>query len=183
MREGRVAKRYAEALLRAAADEKTEEIVAKDLESLRASIEASRDLQLLLKSPVIKRDKKKEVLHALFEGNVSGTTLSFLHLVAEKGRESALPSIIQRFMEIRNEKLGILTVDVTAVSDLSTDQMQALKDRFAALTKKTILMNLSFDAALKGGFRARVGDTVFDGSIQRQLEIMRQRFFEADGSN
>ncbi len=183
MRHGRVAQRYAEALLGAAAEAGVEEAVSQDLAMVQRAIAGSTDLQLLLKSPVIKQDRKREALKAIFEGRVSATTLVFLDLVTEKGRESALPFIIKRFGELRDVTLGILRMRVTSGTDLSDDQKKALTERFAALTQKTIDMTVDTDPALKGGFLARVGDTVFDGTIKRQLEMMRLRLREGEGTN
>jgi len=183
MKHSRVAQRYAQAWLQASVEAKEEETVAKDLEFVRNTVNDSNDLRMLLKSPVIKQDKKRDVLKAVFEGKISGMTLGFLDLVAEKGREPALTEILTRFFELRHERLGLLHVSVTAGTDLSGDQQSALQKRFADLTKKTITMDVTVDRSLRGGFLARVGDTVFDGSIRRQLEIMRQRLLKGDGSN
>lgn len=183
MKHGRVAQRYAEALLQAAVDAKVEQEVADDIAALKTTIEGSHDLQLLLKSPVIKKDRKRTALKAIFGGKMNATTLGFLDLVTEKGREDALSFIIDRFIALRNERLGIIEVAVTSGIELTGDQQKALQDRFAHLTQKTVRMDTRVDASLKGGFLARVGDTVFDGSIKRQLEIIRRRFLEGDGTN
>lgn len=183
MRQGRVAQRYAEALLRAAIDDKTEEVVTSDLRTLNGLIESSKDLQLLLKSPVIKHEKKRQILKAIFDGSVCGTSMGFLDLLAEKGRESALPFIIDRFFELRNERLGIVRLDVTSGASLSAEQQKTLQDRFAEMMQKTISMEVRVDKTLKGGFLARIGDTVFDGTIKRQLELIRRRFLEGNVTN
>lgn len=183
MRHGRVARRYAGALLQAASDAKVEETVAADLQMVQRTISGSKDLHLLLKSPVIKRESKRTALRTIFEGKVSATTLRFLDLVAEKGREDVLSFIIERFMQLRDVKMGILKMDVTSGAELTTEQQNSLRERFAGLTKKTINMTVSVDKILVGGFLARVGDTVFDGTIKRQLEIMRQRFLDGNGTN
>jgi len=183
MQQGRVSQRYAEALLRAAVDDGSEEAVTADFAALKDLIEDSRDFRLLLRSPVIKREKKGEILRSMFGGKVNATTLGFLELLAEKGRESALPFIIDRFTLLRNKRMGILRLDVTAGSSLSDDQKKALQEQFADLTHKTISMDVVVDESLKGGFLARIGDTVFDGTIKRQLEIMRRRFLEGNGTN
>jgi F-type H+-transporting ATPase subunit delta len=183
MRQGRVAQRYAGALLSASVEGNVEKQVAADVETVKRTIAGSRDLQLLLKSPVIRSDKKQEVLRAVFSHSVGPVMLSFLELVAEKGRESALPDITEWFERLRNERLGNLALRVTSATDLSSQQMGLLKKRFEEITKKNILLTTNVDASLKGGFLARVGDTVFDGTIKRQLEIMRQRFLEGNGVN
>ncbi len=183
MTQGRVAQRYAEALLAAALESKTEKAVAEDVASVKRTIEGSRELRVLLKSPVIKREVKAQALNALFKGKVSETMLSFLGLIAEKGRESALEQMIERFIELNDERLGILTVRVSSGAELSEQQRKTIQERFAGLTGKTVTMDVAVDAGLRGGFLAQLGDTVYDGSIKRQLEIMREHFLEGNGTN
>ncbi len=183
MSHGRVASRYAEALLLSAVEEKKEDQIAADVETVKRTIHESRDLSLLLHSPIIKSEAKKRALRAVFDGKVGGLMLEFLSIVAEKGRESLVPLIFDRFEQLRNERLGIVSIEVSAASDLSGEQTTSLRTRFEAITRKTVRITFSIDKALKGGFLARVGDTVFDGSVRRQLERMRLRFLEGNGTN
>jgi F-type H+-transporting ATPase subunit delta len=178
----RVARRYAQALLDAAAGAQREERVAADLDMLHALIQGSAELRMLLKSPVVKREKKRQALRAAFEGRVEPLTLEFIGLLAEKGREQALPQVVEAFRRLRNERLGIVSLDVTSATPLSPEQSDAIRRRFEQLTKKTVTMAVAVDAALKGGFAARLGDTVYDGSIRRQLELLRERFAAGDAA-
>lgn len=180
MRLSRVARRYAQALLDAAAGAQREERVAADLDMLHALIQGSPELRMLLKSPVVKREKKQQALRAAFQGRVEPLTLEFIGLLAEKGREQALPQVVEAFRRLRNERLGIVALDVTTATPLSPEQSDAIRRRFEQLTKKTVTMAVAVDAALKGGFAARLGDTVYDGSIRRQLELLRERFAAGD---
>lgn len=179
----RVARRYAQALLDASAEAKREAQVSQDLDTLSALIRGSNELRLLLKSPVVKREKKQEALRAVFEGRVEPLTLEFIGLLAEKGREQALPLVVEEFRRLRNERLGVVSLDVTSATPLSKEQTEAIRLRFAELTNKTVNVAVAVDASLKGGFSARLGDTVYDGSIRRQLELLRLRFAAGEGAN
>ncbi|MCU0452484.1 MAG: ATP synthase F1 subunit delta [Bacteroidetes bacterium] len=183
MSDSRVARRYAQALLDAAAGVGREEPVAADLEMLRTVIRGSSELRLLLKSPVVKQERKQEVLRAAFQGHVEPLTQEFMALLTEKGREQMLSQVIVEFQRLRDRKLGIVTLEVGAATTLSADQTEALRQRFEALTHKTVQMTVTVDASLKGGLTARLGDTVYDGSIRRQLELLRKRFALGDGAN
>ena len=178
MKHARVARRYAEALLDVSAGPPREERVAADMEMLHASLHDSRDLRLLLKSPVVKSEKKLDVLRAVFSDRIDTLTMEFLSLLAEKGREETLAQVVVEFRRMRDERLGIVTLGVAAASALTKEQSDSIRKRFESLTGKTVRMEFSIDAGLKGGFRARVGDTVYDGSIRRQLELLRKRFAE-----
>jgi F-type H+-transporting ATPase subunit delta len=106
-----------------------------------------------------------------------------LQLLAEKGRESSLPEIIETFFLLRDEKLGIMNVHVKTAVEFTRQQKNELEKHFELSSKKKVQVDVQVDPALIGGFVARMGDTLFDGSIKRQLELLRQRFAEHVGVN
>jgi F-type H+-transporting ATPase subunit delta len=174
----RVARRYAEALLVASVDTKREAPVAADLEMLFTVLGQTKELRALLKSPVVKREKKMEVLKAVFATRVDPLTLEFLLLLAEKGRESDLHQVVLEFRKLRDDRQGIVSLELSSATALTKEQSDSILRRFESLTHKTVRAAFTVDADLKGGFVARLGDTVYDGSIRRQLELLRQRFAE-----
>ena len=152
--------------------------VSDDLTVIQRIMKESHEFQLFLKSPVIKKEKKQEVFKATFGPSVQPLTLQFLSLLIEKEREDALPSVIDAFFRLQDEMLGIIHVSVTTAAELSQPQMAQLKQRFEIYSKKKVFIDVSFDKQLIGGFIARMGDTVFDGSVKQQLKLLRRRFAE-----
>ncbi len=179
----RVARRYAEALVEMAEEQKNVDAVVKDLEVLRGLMKESRELLLFMKSPIINRHKKQDVLRALFGGKLHDATTRFLDVLADKGREEFLPEVIDQFFLLRDERQGIVHVDVRVAADLSREQTALLQKKLETYTNKRVRITFGLDKQLRGGFIARVGDTVFDGSVKRQLELLRQRFSEGNGTN
>jgi F-type H+-transporting ATPase subunit delta len=106
--------------------------------------------------------------------------LDFLQLLAQKGRESVLSEIIEEYFKLNDERLGIVNVRLSAAVELTKEQNDSLVKYFESATQKKIQIHAELDKNLIGGFTARVGDTVFDGSVRRQLELLRQRFVEHD---
>lgn len=179
----RVARRYAEAALELAEEQKQGERLAVDLDVVWKVMKESREFIALLKSPVISKDKKRALLAEIFRSKLSGFTFNFLNLIVDKGREDVLDDIIKEYYKLRDDRLGIVTLDVRAANDLTKDQQQTIVKRFEGITQKKIRVAFSIDKQLKGGFVARVGDTVYDGSVRRQLELLRERFAEGVGRN
>jgi F-type H+-transporting ATPase subunit delta len=179
----RVARRYAEAALELGEEQKQGERLAADLELVGKAIRESREFVALLKSPVIAKEKKRAVLTELFQPRVSSLTLTFLNLILEKGREDLIVDIVGEFFKLRDDRLGIIALDVRAATELTNDQQKTIVKRFEEITQKKIRVSFSIDKQLRGGFVARVGDTVYDGSVQRQLELLREHFAEGVGRN
>ena len=179
----RVARRYAEAALELAEEQNQGERLAADLEVVWKVMKESREFVALLKSPVISKDKKRALLAEIFRSKLSVFTFNFLNLIVDKGREDVLDDIIKEYYKLRDDRLGIVTLEVRAATELTKDQQQTIVKRFEGITRKTIRVAFSIDKQLKGGFVARVGDTVYDGSVRRQLELLRERFAEGVGRN
>lgn len=174
----RIANRYAEALMTTAEELRILKHVSDDFTVIRRIIKESHEFQLFLKSPIVKKEKKQQVFEATFGKTIQPLTLKFLSLLAEKGREDILLNIIEAFFRLQDETLGIVNVHVKAAAELSAQQIAQLEQRFEAYAKKKVRIDVSFDSKLIGGFIARIGDTMFDGSVKRQLELLRKRFAE-----
>jgi F-type H+-transporting ATPase subunit delta len=174
----RTANRYAESLMTTAEELHILKDVSDDLTVIRRNIKESHEFQLFLKSPIVKKEKKQQVFEATFGKAIQPLTLKFLFLLAEKGREDILLNIIEAFFRLQDETLGIVNVHVKAATELSAQQTTQLEQRFEAYSKKKVRVDVSLDSKLIGGFITRIGDTMFDGSVKRQLELLRKRFAE-----
>jgi F-type H+-transporting ATPase subunit delta len=179
----RVARRYAEAAIELAEEQKQGERLASDLALVQKAMNESVELQSFLKSPVVSKEKKRTVLESLFKAKVGSLAFDFLNLLVEKGREDVLDGILVEYFKMRDEQLGIMTLELRAAVDLTNDQQKTIAKKFEGMTRKKIRVVFSVDKQLKGGFVARVGDTVYDGSVSRQLELLRNRFAEGAGRN
>ena len=179
----KITRRYALALMELAEERKQVDRVVQDLGLLRQTAKDSRDFAQFLRTPVVKKERKKEVIKLLFESKVSALILDFLFLLCEKGREEILPAMITQFFILLDERLGIVNVDVKSAVELSGEQIDRIQRQFEGITQKKVRVAAHLDALLKGGFVARVGDTVFDGSVRHQLERMRERFLEGAMKN
>ena len=91
----KVGKRYAQSLLQLAVETGVLEAVKQDVELLSSTCAQSKDLVIALNSPVIKSDKKLNVLKAITQGKISVLTDKFLALVVNKGRANKLVDILK----------------------------------------------------------------------------------------
>ena len=122
--------------------------------------------------------KKRAVLDAVLESRVGKETLRFIHLLISKSSEAILPDVIIQFRDLQDEMLGITNVDVRTVLELNYAQEKELRSRLEQMTGKKVRLHPVIDKTLKGGLVVKIGDTVFDASVSRQLERMRALFAE-----
>ena len=98
----------------------------------------------------------------------------FLLELAEKHREAALPAILREYVELAKEdKRNLLMADVTTALPLTASQEQALAEKLAAMTGKTIKIRQHVDSEILGGIVVRVGDKLLDGSLSHQLSVLQ----------
>jgi F-type H+-transporting ATPase subunit delta len=176
MKNFRVARRYARALMAVAEERNVLDRTAADLEIIGTLVRGSRELRLFLARPIVSEDKKRAVLKELFGPSLGLLTMEFINLLVDKKRESELLGIIEQFGEIRDEKLGIVNVDVISAVELSSPQEQELSRRLEQQTRKRVRVRFTLDKAVRGGLLVRIGDTVLDASLRHQLDLLRERF-------
>lgn len=172
----KVTNRYAKALLDLAISENLLDAISKDLEFVQHSISSLRELSLLLKSPIVKRDKKKKIFNEIFKDKISDLVLKFCELVINRQRSELLPDIIKRFFELRDDYLNIKTVVVKSAVELEQQHIEELKNVLEKKLNKQVRLNLTIDKKLIGGFVVQIDDTVIDASLKHQLELLKKKF-------
>lgn len=180
MTHSRVARRYAAALMGAAEETRVAEAVTQDLHLVAETLRSSRDLRLLVASPIIRAGKKAGVFRAVFSSRVSPQTMVFLDLLIAKQRERVLEATIHEYMALRDTKLGIVNIHVVSAVELTKPQEDALRAQLERYTGKKVRLHFTLDPAIKGGLVVRVGDTVLDASISHQLEVLGERFVRGE---
>ena len=94
----RLASRYAKSLIDLALEKGELEKIFEDMQWLQQVIKVSRDFANLLRSPIVKGDKKEKIIEAMIGSKVTNITSLFIRLLIAKGRENNLPEIITSFI-------------------------------------------------------------------------------------
>jgi F-type H+-transporting ATPase subunit delta len=177
----RLAGRYAKSLIDLALEKGQLEEVYHDMLFLQQAFGSSKELVVMIKSPVIKADKKDKVLDAITAGKTSVITSTFTKLLLRKGREFYLPEIITAFIEQYKIYKGIHTVKLTTAVPVSEELKKAIMDKISAdRNLKSIELVTAVDEALIGGFVLEVGDELVDGSIAFDLKNIKKQFQNND---
>ena len=176
MKDQKVSIRYASSFLDSAIEKKNIESASNDMELVLNTLEGKNQLNLMLKSPVIKPQVKSSIITEIFADKISVDSLKFMQFVLDKKREDLLSNIATKFLELKDEYLGIMNVEITAAYEFTTEQQEQIRKKFETNLNKIIIIKYIIDKELIGGFVARVADTMYDASIKHQLEILRKQF-------
>ena len=170
-----VARRYATALADVAIERREERQVQNELDQWAEMIEANPRLKEVFANPTIVHDHKRKVLEDLLaRTRVRDTTASFLRVLLKNQRLAQLRDIVERFRYVLDERAGVLAGSVTTARPIPEDLKQTLHETLSAATGRTVQLSFSTDEDIIGGMVARIGSTVFDGSVESHLERLAE---------
>lgn len=175
MRDRRLASNYAEALLGLL---DAGEAAAADtlLEGLAAAFRDGGGFRNLMRDPAIDREVRKKVLVGIADASSAPRSVrNFLAIIADHNRTVALPSIAERFHQLREERLGIVRVEMATAVPLSDDLRRRTESALAHRTGHEVRVSYRVQPELIGGAVARVGSRIYDGSLRTQIAQLRQR--------
>jgi len=100
-------------------------------------------------------------------------------LLAERDRLVLLPDLLASYRERMLDHLKIVRVEVTTVAPIAADRATALEASLARMTGRTVTVVTKVDPSIIGGMVARIGSTVYDGSVTTQLAKMKRKLVES----
>lgn len=173
MKGNKASARYAKSLLELAIENNQVDAILKDVQFLNSLAEDSRDLELLIQSPIIDSDKKIKIFNELF-GHFQPITKAFLELITKKGREAYLLDMAFAFEKQVNQHKGITPIKLTTAVPLSESLKNRILDEVKKLSNGTFETTEIVDPEIIGGFVVRTDGKQIDVSVATQLKEMKQ---------
>ena len=145
--------------------------ITAQLQAVDEMIASSNELKNALASPAVAPSRKRAVMARLIAPmNLSAQVRNFLFVVIDHRRVHELKSIIEAFENLADQRLGFVRADVASATEMPEAQRKALEAELSRLAGKKTRLRYTTDAALVAGVVAKVGSTVYDGSVRGQLE-------------
>lgn len=169
---GSIARRYARALLASVGEEF--ERAHADLSGIVRSIDAVPEAGEFIDDPTVPRAKKIDFVEKLIAtAQPHPLVANFLRLLASRDRLPFLEPIASVFGDMVDERLGRVKAEVAIAIPLTAEEEARLREALARATGKEVELATRVDPSILGGLVARVGSTVFDGSLRTQLAALR----------
>ncbi len=178
MRDIKVASRYAKSLLKIAIDENVLEELHNDMQLVNDVCSNNHDLILLLKSPIVKTDKKTTILDEVFGKQISQISSSFISIILAKKREGLLGDIASAFIDTYKTHKNITTATVTTALPLTVGQKSKITDLLKKEGQGSVDLKEVVNTEIIGGMILRIGDKQVDESIKRKLTNLEMEFDE-----
>lgn len=171
-----IAKRYGKALAEVSFKLGQHERVGRELSLFDELLNRYRELQLFYTNPVIPLPKKRSATNELL-GRLGfcKETCNFILLLIDNHRVSYFGEICKAFRESLNGYLGVVQANVTTAFEVEGEIQARLRQKLENLTGKRVQLKFGISPALIGGVITRIGDTIYDGSIRQQLELIKNR--------
>lgn len=176
MRSVKIASRYAKSLLLLAQDKSLVEEIAADMQHLQAVGAESRDFKLLLKSPVVKVDKKIAIFKTLFSGSFQEASMLFLNLITRKNREDVILEIAESYMRQYRAMKGIKEAFVTTAHPLRDEQLITVENALREWAKGEVSVTYTVDSDIIAGIVVRLEDQQYNGSVAAKLAGLKHEF-------
>jgi F-type H+-transporting ATPase subunit delta len=166
-----VARRYAQALADVVIERREEREVQNEIQSWASMINENPQLKEVFANPTVAYEQKQTVLEQLIaRTRVTGTTASFLRVLLRNQRLAQLPEIAVRFGQVLDERGGVVAAEITTARPIPEELKKTLHETLASATGRTVRVSFATDENIIGGFVARIGSTIFDGSVDNRLE-------------
>lgn len=171
---GAVASRYARAIYELGAEAGSPDALVDEIGRVARAYDESAELRAALDNPLVAFDAKKGILAELADRlGLSATAKHTLFLLNDRRRLRALPAIAQRLREASDQKKGVLRAEVVSAAPLGDAYLERLRAQLEKMTGKKVVLDKREDPSLIAGVVARIGDTVYDGSLRARLTQLK----------
>ena len=170
------AARYARALFDVALAEDDPQLVEQQLTTVVEVFTGHADLWRAVTNPAVPVQKKRAVVDELLpQLALQPVVHKLIAMMAGRDRLLLLPDLLDTYRTRLLDHQEVVRADVTTAVPLAPERAEALKDKLTAITGRKVLMQTTTNTDIIGGVVARIGSTVYDGSVKRQLEKMQER--------
>ena len=170
-----IADRYAQALFEVGEETQTTSELYQELKQLVDILNENKDLYNFLKSPLIGREDKKNVMNNIFEDQLSKNMNNFLKIVIDKDRMSAIVNIQESYKNLLNDKNNILEGTVITAVALNEKEIKDLEKNLSTKYNKNVTLTNVVDETILGGVLVKLGNEEIDGTVRTRLSKMKKQ--------
>ncbi|MEG0180405.1 MAG: F0F1 ATP synthase subunit delta [Peptostreptococcaceae bacterium] len=170
-----IANRYAEALFQLSEEENITKEIYSELHDVVDTVKNNKDLENVLKSPLVSKDEKKELIEKIFSNKINNNLKNFLKILIEKGRITSLKAIELTFKQLLNDKHNIIEGTVLSAIPMEKTKVKELEEKLSKKYNKNVTLENKVDESILGGVLVRLGNTQIDGSVKTRLNNIKDQ--------
>jgi F-type H+-transporting ATPase subunit delta len=171
------AKRHAQAVFQIASENNGVEKWRSELKEIATTLKDPQ-LRAILEDPKVHLSEKEKLISKCLP-ELSQLALNFTYLLVAKQRLGILEQIVSEYERMADAHQGLEHARVVTALPIDKQEEVKLTEHLATITGKKILLTTEVDPAIIGGFVARVGDKLIDGSTKAKLEALKRSLVQA----
>ena len=176
MKQTRATLRYAKSLFDLAIEQDILKKCKEDMQFVADTCARSKDLSLLLKSPIIKTDQKLSIFKEVLYDKMSEVSIRFVNIITNKKRESLLEGIANSFITLYKAHKNIESATVTTAFPLEETLRKEVTDFIKTYGETEVDLTEKVDEKIIGGAIIRMGDKQLDASVKKAIAELKQTF-------
>ena len=146
------------------------------LSAIEALLAENEQLRRVMENPSIPGEQKRAVLDAVIQRTGGSRPVrNFIAVLTDHRRLPLFGEIVKQVDRELNDRLGFAEAQITSARALTDPEKKLLETEIATLTGKRVRARYQQDASLLGGAVVQVGSTIYDGSVNGQLERIREQ--------
>ncbi len=147
----------------------------QEAQSVAELVAGSKELRAVWETPSITAEQKRAVLDAIVaRQGISRTVRNFVAVLIDHRRINFLGPIVKQFEQELNQRLGFTEAEITSARELNQADRGNLEAQMEKLMGKKVRARYSLDESILGGAVVKIGSTIYDGSVNGQLERIKQ---------
>jgi F-type H+-transporting ATPase subunit delta len=147
-----------------------------ELRAIANLLAESTELRRVWENPAVPAEQKRRVLDVISQrDNISKPVRNLVAVLIDHRRSHFLEPIIRQLEKELDARMGFAEAEIISTRPLGDAEKREFEAQVEKLTGKKVRAHYEQDAALLGGAVLRLGSTIYDGSVQGQLERIRQQ--------
>ena len=176
MKSSRLTLRYAKSLLGLAIERNLLEEVLLDMKKIRDTHNKNKDFKMLMRTPIVKTDKKTNILNRIFESQLNDVSMNFINIITSKKREMYLESIAEDFINLYKSYKNLDSVTLITSCPIDEDLRKTVLDYIKKHINSNIELHERVDPKIIGGFILKTKDKELNSSILYSIKKLKQKF-------
>lgn len=174
-----VAKRFAKALIEIGKEEQAFEAYGKELRTVLAVFMGNPDLEKVLLNPMYKLEERKALMDTVSaSAGLSPHVARLMTILVETRNIRFLDGVVDAYSRLEDSLAGRIRASVEAPMELESTLVDEIRRKIGSLTGKEVVLTYRHNPSLLGGLVLRIDNTILDGSLKTQLELMREKITE-----
>lgn len=170
-----IAGRYAEALFQVGEENNSTTNLYEELNAVIDILKSNQDFYNVLKSPLVTKGDKKDLVEKVFGNQISNNLNNFLKIIIDKDRVAALEAVQKSCKALLNEKNNIIEGSAITAVPMSQEELKQLEAKLSSKYNKNVTLENKIDESILGGVLVRLGNEEIDGTVKTRLTKMKDQ--------